>query len=255
MMAIALIAQARHEFDFSLRMAQQATKDRSTRDQAWLLLATINLVKGNLDAAQHACRQLGRAAWPLVVGCHARTAHAKNESMQVKARIETVINNFDRFDLDASHQAWLLSIAGDIQVAAGDTRAAIDSYQRSLRLQENVQVRVAFVDTLIADAKLAEAELALDEGSNALPLLLRRLMVDAADGHVIATAQRSAMDETFRRWIEAGDFLHAREMAMFYLHLVPDPELAHQLAVANLRVQREPEDIVLHKATREALGL
>ena len=55
-------------------------------------------------------------------------------------------------------------------------------------------------------------------------------------------------------WIAAEDWLHAREMARFYLDVVERPALARQLAEVNIKLQREPEDIRLFERTRATRG-
>jgi len=55
----------------------------------------------------------------------------------------------------------------------------------------------------------------------------------------------------FAAWIAAEDWLHAREMTRFFLDVEQRPALARRLAVQNLSVQREPEDLRLEERTRQ----
>jgi hypothetical protein len=50
------------------------------------------------------------------------------------------------------------------------------------------------------------------------------------------------IDRQFKSWIADDDFRHAREMAMFYIFLVRDEQLAHETAQANWSIQKEPID-------------
>ena len=58
--------------------------------------------------------------------------------------------------------------------------------------------------------------------------------------------------EEFTEWIADEDWLHAREMARFYIDVDDRPDLARRLALINLDLQREPEDERLERRTRPA---
>jgi len=55
----------------------------------------------------------------------------------------------------------------------------------------------------------------------------------------------------FTQWQQHKDFQHAREMAIFYLDVMPKPELALTLAKINLQNQQEPEDHALLRRARQ----
>ena len=112
-----------------------------------------------------------------------------------------------------------------------------------MTLVENTQVRSALVDVLLANNRLADAEAALENGSGALPLDVRRLILAKRQGRIAdVTARVEAFDHRFREWIAAEDWLHAREMARFYLDVVDRPKVGRRLAVINFAFQKEPED-------------
>ncbi len=246
----ALVAQARHQFGFALETARRAVELQPDYDQAWLLIAAVHLVLGEADAAQAACNRLQRTSWLLIVGCHTRVAHARGESAEIRNRITQLLEAVDRTRADGGTVAWLLSIAGDISVAVGDPDQAIGYFEQSLAIAENTQVRAALVDTLIEAGRLDAAAGALAEGSAALPLAVRRMIVARRSGQGVAvTANVAAADSAFQEWIAAEDWLHAREMARFYLDVLPRPELARRLALINVGVQREPEDLRLVRRT------
>jgi len=62
------------------------------------------------------------------------------------------------------------------------------------------------------------------------------------------------VDHLFEHWIEEGHHQHAREMAMFYLDVLPKPEIAFTLAEINLQNQNEPEDNMLFDRARSVLA-
>ena len=147
--------------------------------------------------------------------------------------------------------AWSYSVAGDLAVAAGEPQEAVELYQHSLRLAERTQVRAALVDVLLNEAEFEDAWQTLDAGAPALPLLVRRLIVARQLermnelGSVLAKVQNE-----FDLWIANEDWLHAREMTRFFIDVVDRPDLARRLALINVSLQREPEDLRLEKRTR-----
>lgn len=166
-----------------------------------------------------------------------------------------ILETDDSRRLPADLLAWSHNVAGDLAVAAGWDAEAINHYERSLDFAESTQVRAALVDVFLSSTEydLEDALRTLDAGSDALPLLVRRLIVSKRmyllyDSHpTVAKVQTE-----FQHWIENEDWLHAREMARFYLDVVEKPELARQLALINIGLQREPEDIRLEQRTRPA---
>jgi len=62
---------------------------------------------------------------------------------------------------------------------------------------------------------------------------------------VLSTVQRE-----FEAWISNEDWLHAREMTRFFVDVVDRPDLARRLALINIGLQREPEDLRLETRTR-----
>jgi hypothetical protein len=128
---------------------------------------------------------------------------------------------------------------------------AIDYYWRSIRLQESTQVRSALIDVLLAENELEQARQSLPEDTTALPLMVRRLIIANRLGIANSVkADIARADREFRNWIADEDWLHAREMARFYLDVHKQPQLARRLAVINLALQREPEDLRLEQRTR-----
>ena len=57
-------------------------------------------------------------------------------------------------------------------------------------------------------------------------------------------------EQEFERWMAAEDWLHAREMTRFYLDVVSRPDVARRLALVNITLQREPEDLRLLERTQ-----
>jgi len=246
----AFIAQARHAFDYALGLTREALALDPGDDQVRLLLASIHLVRGTVSEADRACRAL-RKVPPLVTAtCHARVAVARNEIEPARSRLSALLAVVAPGSIPVEWYAWTWSVAGDLAAAAHDAAAAADCYERSLALLESTQVRAALVDALLEIGRLDHALEILDAGPPALPLTVRRLIVTTRLGSLPSSEEIVRVDREFERWIAAEDWLHAREMARFYLDVLERPALARHLALINLTLQREPEDMWLERRTR-----
>lgn len=235
----ALVAQALHKFEQARALTDRVVRVQPGNDQAWLLANSIHLVLGDHAMAASACDQLRRSSALVVVTCHARTATEQQDA--IRRRLENLLASplvvSERPDL----LAWSFSVAGDLGAATAQDYTALKHYKRSLEFSESTQVRSALVDTLLRLDRVSEAEEALASCSNALPLEVRRLIVAKRLGQA-ETSEIRHMDETFQAWMSADDFLHAREMARFYLDVVNDQQQAARLARINYGIQREVED-------------
>ncbi len=247
----ATIAQSLHDFDAALAHIDRALRERPGFDQAWLLRASIQLVRGQAEDARDSCRQLREVHILVAVGCRARVAIARGDNADAWKTMTAVIESLDRHTLDPALSAWALSIAADA-AAPIQREAAIDFYARSLALQESVQVRSALVDRLISADRFDDAQQAIADGSGALPLQVRRFIVLKRLGEIDRIAQEIAVaDHRFQHWIAAEDWAHAREMARFYIDVIDRPDLAQKLATINLGLQKEAEDLLLARRAAE----
>lgn len=255
LVAAAFVAQSRHRFDLALALIDKALSQNSNNDEAWLLRASIQMVRGETEAAAAACGRLRTAPPLILLTCKARVALLGAEQGTVQKRLAMILETDESRHLPPDMLAWSHSVAGDLAVAAGQEAEAINHYQRSLDFAERTQVRAAMVDVFLnsTDYNVEDALRALDAGSDALPLLIRRLIA-AKRLHRLHDWQPTLakVQTEFDRWIENEDWLHAREMARFYLDVVEKPDLARQLALINIDLQREPEDIRLEQRTRRA---
>ncbi len=281
----AVVAQARHDFDTALQLIDRTLDVRANYDQAWLLRASIQLVRGNVDEAAHACRELRHSPLLITATCAARVSIARGDNTRALRTVTAVLSVIDSAIDNASDEAigtprpapgpyaWALSVAGDA-AAPIDAERAIDFYTRSLAIVESTQVRSALIDVLLAANRIEAAARVLPENaSHALALNVRRMIVERRLGQTSARRSHGSVghnhdanhigdssesqshddilvaDHQFRHWIANGDWVHAREMARFYLDVLDRPQLARRLAQTNLSLQREREDLLLAKRT------
>ena len=243
MLDMAIVAQAQHEFGTAENLTREVLSIDARNDQARLLLASVHLVRGEAEASLRQCSALVQSPIPVIAACRARVAHALEQPEPSLTRLERLIAAADRIGTDDQLQAWMLSVAGDLAVVAGRPNDALASFRQSLGLVEATQVRAAMADVLLEAGRFEEAVAAIDSGTRSLALSVRRLIALQRLGRdkEIVTAVRRA-DHRFRHWIEKEDWVHAREMARFYLDVLPHPELARNLAMINIGIQSETED-------------
>ena len=244
----ALVAQARHEFSIAADLTRKANAIRPNDNQAWLLLASIHLVRGESAEAGAACRRLRDIPLLVSLTCQARVALVENNASGTFDRFARFLDVTELTNHDGDLVAWSFSVAGDLANAIDEQAQAAEYYVRSLELAESAQVRSALVDVLIEQGTFEAAAKVIDAGAPALPLQVRRMIVSQALGVDVEHEIRHA-DHEFRHWIADQDWLHAREMARFYMDVLERPALARRLAHINLGLQREPEDLLLaHRA-------
>ncbi len=244
----ALVAQARHEFSRAADLTQRAIAIRPNDIQAWLLLASIHLVRGQPAKAGVACRQLRDVPLLVSMTCQARVELTGVDVRRAFDRFTRVLDVTESSVHDSEVLAWSLSVAGDLAKAVDEQTQAMQFYTRSLSLAESTQVRSALVDVLIEQGAFEDAANVIEAGAPALPLEVRRMIVSKKLGRDVARDLHRANHE-FQHWIANEDWLHAREMARFYIDVLERPTLAQDLAHINLSQQREPEDLLLARRT------
>lgn len=240
----AMAAQAHHDFATALERTKEALTATPDDDHAWLLRASLHLIRGEIDEAAGSCRALRRSSPLVVVTCHANVARAAGNADLIRHKLGSLIEISSTHRIEPEALAWSLSVAGDLAVAANQPDRAAQYFRRSLEIVDNPQVRASLLDVLIDENKLSEAQRLLNTGESSLTLIMQDLIIRKRQGdNVVPDIAR--FDRKFRHWIGHGDYEHAREMARFYLDVADDPERAHALAQINAGLQQEPEDHLL----------
>lgn len=248
-------AQHSHDFTRALALTKDALAVAPDDDRARLLQASLNLIRGETDAARQSCRQLRRSPPLVVVTCHANVARATGNVAGVRQKLDGMIAISDVSRVEPDLLAWSLSVAGDLAVAGREPGRALDYFRRSLDTVDNPQVRASLVDVLIGEGRLTDALDALRAGSPSLTLEVQHLIVLQDLGNDVSQ-QAATLDRRFRHWIRHQDYEHAREMARFYLDVTGEPGLADELARINAQLQHEPEDRLLaDRAARAAAAM
>ncbi len=251
LVAAAFVAQSRHEFAYALQLIRKSLSINPDNDEGWLLLASIHLVRGDAVSAANACGQLRYVPAVVLLTCKGRVSVVSGDQHLALTRLKGVLSAIDVQHIPADMQAWSYSVAGDLAVAAGESMTARDLYQHSLALSERTQVRAALTDVLLHQGQYEEAWQALESAAPALPLLVRRLIVAKRLNRTAEVqSELDTVEREFEVWIANDDWLHAREMTRFFVDVVDRPALARRLALINIGLQQEPEDLLLERRTR-----
>jgi tetratricopeptide (TPR) repeat protein len=246
----ATILQSRHAFEASLTELDRALRLRPDDPQAWLTRATVLRVLGRYDEAASSCERLRAAAGPAITSLcvqslrsltgHLRDAYATIRSLPTQ-------------ELPAEARAWRYSELGEMAERLGDGEAAGHWFREGMAVApDDLYLRTAYADLLLREGRATEALELLADYQSMEPMLLRvtiahRLLHDGA-----GSAAEAQLSTAFEVELMRGDAVHRREQARFLLDVDHDPGAALSAALANWRVQREPDDVLILLRAAEA---
>lgn len=241
----ATLRQHLHEFDTAAALLESVVAREPRQAQAWLVLATIRRVQGRYEASDAACRGVAQAGAQF----HALACSAENEALRGRSdAARTMLARLASTPrLDAATRAWLLTTIAELETRAGRDAEAERAWREALWADASPAVRLGYADLLIATGRAAEAQAQLDGLPRSDAVLLRLA--------IAATTLRSPQADALARELAAREAAagerpgtlttHARERAMAALFVAGDARRALAAARENLRLQREPVDLLL----------
>uniref|UniRef100_UPI00403A38E9 hypothetical protein n=1 Tax=Variovorax sp. BK018 TaxID=3450241 RepID=UPI00403A38E9 len=254
----ATIAQFLHDFDGAEATLKVALARRPNDAQAWITLATILRVRGRYNESDAACRSLGRVGPALYgVACLAENAGLRGNHDEARQALQALLAEPALRDADkAGTRQWLLTSLAEVEELAGRQAEADAAYRKAVAAQRSGYLLLAYSDYLQRVGRHAEIpKLLADEARSDAVLLRLAIAGAAARGKSAQGAQGAqtahAAAEELRQRFEAAALrpgttaLHAREEAMFALDVQNDPKRALELARLNVRLQREPIDLLV----------
>jgi tetratricopeptide (TPR) repeat protein len=251
----ATILQSRHQFAESRQILQAVLQRDRNNLQAWLTLASVALVQGDMDEGHRDCAHLIDGAGALVVvGCigswSAVTGNAQNTLHSIEAVMKTEQND------SPALQSWAHGLMADAAKYLGQTERADAEYKQALQLAPGDNFLIATYGDFLLDHGRAREVLELTRGySQSDTSFLRQVLAEAALKLPVANADIQAMASRFRDLEQRGDSaLYGREEARFALELQHDPVRALKLAQANWTIQHAPEDIRIYLEAALAAG-
>ena len=238
----ATILQYRHQFSDSRDLLRKTLALDPRNPQAWLTLATLDMVQGDYQGAAKDCVQVtGNAGLELGLACSANLRSYTGQARQSLTLLAQVEGAGEKVPL--SYQAWVQGLMAESAERLGDWPLAENHYRRALKLlpQDNFLL-VAYADFLLDHARPSEV----------LPLLADHTQSDTAFLRLALAHSAMHSNDTARYiWIMAARFealtlrgsdFFGREQARFALELQHDPQSALEIARRNWQAQREPWD-------------
>lgn len=247
LMVQATIFQSRHQFDASRRLLKGILERDPDNGQAWLTLASVALVQGDMAEAQRDCSHLiGSADALITAGCIGARATVTGNAAQSLQLISTLLDQ--QPNEPAAVQSWARGLLADAARTLGQTRRADAEFRKALQLAPGDNFLLADYGDFLLDHGRAAETLALTRGySQSDTTFLRQVLAESALGLPAAKADIVQMASRFSDLEQRGDSrLYGREEARFALDLQHDPDKALRLARDNWAIQRAPEDIRIY---------
>lgn len=250
----ATVAQFLHDFDGAEAMLKAALARQPGNAQAWITLATLHRVRGRYDASDAACRALGRVGPSrYAIACLAENAGLRGQHANAREALHSLLADPALQDSSqAGTRQWLLTSLAEVEELAGRPAEAESAYRKAVAAERSGYLLLAYSDFLQRMGRRAEIPALLANEARSDAVLLRlAIAAGTARGASGAggPAQRDATE--LRERFEAAALrpgtvaLHAREEAMFALDVQNDAVRALELARLNVRLQREPVDLLV----------
>ena len=238
----ATILQSRHLFaESKAELLDILSRDRDNA-QAWLTLATVAQVQGDMDTARYACAHLIGGGDALVAGaCLAALNAATGRPHEAYQTLQTLL----RAEPGASPalRSYVQGLLADSALYGGNTAQAETHYQAALQLTPGDNFLLAdYADFLLDQGRPGEVIALLKDYTQSDTSYLRLCIAEAALHLPQAQADAAQMAARFAATDQRGSTLYRREEALFALSLRQDPAAALDLAQQNWTVQKAPQD-------------
>jgi tetratricopeptide (TPR) repeat protein len=246
----AIILQYRHQFPEARVLLQRALKIDGRNAQAWLTLATLDMVQGDYDAAAKDCARVSNhAGVETGLGCigslRSYTGQAR-QSLMLLHQVEMSTSH-----APPSYRAWILGLLAESEERLGDWPMAEGFYRSALQLQpEDNFLLVAYADFLLDRSRPREVLPLLADHVQSDTAFLRLALAQAAMHGAETQRYTWIMSARFEALRLRGSDYFGREESRFALQLQHNPQTALDMALRNWQAQRAPWDarVVLEAA-------
>ena len=251
----ATILQSRHQFVESRRVLQTILARDPDNPQAWLTLASVAMVQGDMEEAHRDCARLMGGVDALVVaGCLAAwssaTGHADNALRILDAIAQQEPNE------PAAMQSWAHGLMADAAKTLGQSDRADAEFVKALQFAPGDNFLLADYADFLLDRGHPQKALELTRDySQSDTSYLRQVLAEYRLGSPATKADIQQMASRFGDLEQRGDSrLYGREEARFALQLQNDPAKALRLAREDWSHQRAPEDMRVYLEAALAAG-
>jgi tetratricopeptide (TPR) repeat protein len=249
----ATILQFRHEFGAARTLLRQALSREPKDAQAWLTLATLDMVQGDYAGAAGGCAQVVRSGQIFAgAACNASLYSYTGRAKESIALLSALAGRSPTASPLLS--AWVYGLLAESCERLGDWAGAEANYRRALSYAPGDNfLLVAYADLLLDRNRPAEVLPLLAGFSQSDTAYLRLALAQAVLKSPDASRFAWTMGARFDALAQRGSDYFGREQVRFALHLQRDPRSALALAQKNWEVQRAPWDArVLLEAARAA---
>jgi Tfp pilus assembly protein PilF len=238
----ATILQYRHQFDAARGLLQGALRLDARNAQAWLTLATLDMVQGRYEAARKECAQvMNTAGLELGSACLGNVLAYTGQARQSLALLQQSALSGGRVAI--AYQAWIDGSIAEAAERLGDWPLAEAHYRSALELLPHDNfLLVAYADFLLDRGRPAEVLPLLADHTQSDTAFLRLALAQAALHGATAPRYAWTMAARFEALRQRGSDYFGREQARFALQLQHDPQTSLELASRNWAVQRAPWD-------------
>ncbi len=250
----AIILQFRHQFADARALLQNALARDPQNAQAWLTLATLDMVQGRYATAKDDCARVARhGGYVLGVACIGNLRMYLGEARQSVAVLAQIAGDAPR--LSASFKAWVQGLLAEANERLGDWPQAETHYRKALDYTPHDNfLLVAYADFLLDRGRPKEVLALLADHTQSDTAFLRIVLAQAALHGADLPRYVFLMAARFEALRARGSDYYGREQVRFALQLQHDPAAALELAQRNWEVQRAPWDVRVFLEAAEAAG-
>ena len=241
----ATIRQSTHDFNNARRDLDQAVTREPGNAQAWLTMATVQQVTGDLKGALESCREVVPLTPPLIgATCIAGIDGAEGRAVQAYEALNAAMLASDAGGRDSvGVRTWAITLQAEIAERLNRMTEAERLYKASLALDATDAYAIAaYADFLLDAGRPSEVLTLIPANTRAEVLLLRRAIAAKLALSPDAAAVAKDLGERFAASKARGDRVHLREEARYALAIKYEPKEALALARENWQVQKEPLD-------------
>lgn len=239
----AIILQFRHQFADARALLEKALARDPQNAQAWLTLATLDMVQGRYPTAKDDCAQVARhGGYVLGIACVGNLRSYLGEARQSVVILTQIAGDAPR--LSPSFKAWVEGLLAEANERLGDWPQAERHYRKSLEYAPGDNfLLVSYADFLLDRGRPKEVLTLLADHSQSDTAFLRIVLAQAALRSADLPRYVFLMAARFEALRARGSDYYGREQVRFALHLQHDAEGALELARRNWEVQRAPWDV------------
>jgi Tfp pilus assembly protein PilF len=241
----AVLLQFRHQFSEARAQLKRALTEDPANGQAWLTLATIDMVQGDYPSATYDCSQVGdRGGIGLSVTCIADLRSYLGQAQQSRILLAQIAGDRSSASTAPTYGAWVQGLLAETCERLGDWPQAEDHYRKALALTpRDNYLQVGYADFLLDHNRPQEVLTLLSDASQSDTAFLRLALAKAAMHSADLPQYTWIMGARFEALAQRGSDYFGREQVRYALYLQHDPQTALDLAQRNWRIQRAPWDI------------